>query len=202
MRRAARERQPIRYSKLGAICATLTVLLVLLFACDAKAGSITQHRRATRSCQQARYSPRSPVAHAERSHSRAYRAWAHHRWQARQLRCERALAADRKRWKRDPVGHAKQIAKYLLRLKGWSNQFWALDGVIMVESHWHWWADNPISDAYGIPQALPGSKMASHGADWRTNPETQLRWMILTYIPNRYGNPVNAYHHRMANGSY
>lgn len=108
------------------------------------------------------------------------------------------------------MGHAKQIARYLLARQGWANQFWALDGIIMRESSWHVCAHYPSTincnytgaNAYGIPQALPGWKMASAGPDYRTNPETQLRWMILTYIPNRYGDPVNAYHHRMANGSY
>lgn len=47
-------------------------------------------------------------------------------------------------------------------------------------------ADNPSSDAYGIPQALPGSKMASEGADWATNPVTQIRWM-QKYVMERYG---------------
>jgi hypothetical protein len=117
---------------------------------------------------------------------------------------------DQARWKRDPVGHAKQIAHYLLRLKGWSDQFWALDGIIVHESSWIVCRHYPSTtncnytgpNAYGIPMALPGSKMASYGADWRTNPETQLRWMILCYIPNRYGDPISAYRYRMAHGSY
>ena len=50
-------------------------------------------------------------------------------------------------------------------------------------------ADNPTSSAYGIPQALPGEKMASAGADWATNPETQIRWG-LGYIRDSYGSPV------------
>jgi hypothetical protein len=60
------------------------------------------------------------------------------------------------------------------------------------ESGWRHTADNPTSSAYGIPQALPGSKMASAGADWRTNPETQIKWG-LKYIDKRYKTPCGAW---------
>jgi hypothetical protein len=60
------------------------------------------------------------------------------------------------------------------------------------ESGWRWNADNPSSAAYGIPQALPGRKMASAGSDWATNPLTQIKWG-LGYIEASYGNPCNAW---------
>ena len=60
------------------------------------------------------------------------------------------------------------------------------------ESGWRHTADNPNSSAYGIPQALPGSKMASAGADWKTNPETQIKWG-LNYIDKRYKTPCGAW---------
>lgn len=60
------------------------------------------------------------------------------------------------------------------------------------ESGWRHNADNPNSSAYGIPQALPGSKMASAGADWKTNPETQIKWG-LKYIDKRYNTPCGAW---------
>jgi hypothetical protein len=60
------------------------------------------------------------------------------------------------------------------------------------ESGWKHTADNPTSSAYGIPQALPGKKMASAGADWRTNPETQIKWG-LKYIDKRYETPCGAW---------
>ncbi len=69
------------------------------------------------------------------------------------------------------------------------------------ESNWNPRADNPTSDAYGIPQALPGSKMASEGADWKTNPETQIKWG-LKYIKERYGSPCNAWGHSEDVGWY
>jgi hypothetical protein len=68
------------------------------------------------------------------------------------------------------------------------------------ESGWSYIAENP-SGAYGIPQALPGSKMASAGADWQTNPATQIRWG-LGYIKGQYGNPCAAWAFEKANGYY
>lgn len=87
----------------------------------------------------------------------------------------------------------KAFAMSLLRAHGWSSQFGALNSLIMGESGWRWNATNPTSGAYGIPQALPASKMASAGKDWKTNPDTQLRWMIDQYIPKTYGSPKNAW---------
>jgi hypothetical protein len=60
------------------------------------------------------------------------------------------------------------------------------------ESGWNYRATNPSSGAYGIPQSLPASKMATAGADWRTNPATQIRWG-LAYIHDRYGTPCGAW---------
>jgi hypothetical protein len=69
------------------------------------------------------------------------------------------------------------------------------------ESHWNVSAANKSSGAYGIPQALPGSKMASVGADWKTNPETQIRWG-LNYIKGRYKTPCGAWSHSQSTGWY
>jgi hypothetical protein len=68
------------------------------------------------------------------------------------------------------------------------------------ESGWRYNAEN-ASGAYGIPQALPGYKMASAGADWQTNPATQIRWG-LGYIQGTYGTPCNAWGHEQADGWY
>ena len=62
-------------------------------------------------------------------------------------------------------------------------------------------ADNPSSSAYGIPQALPGSKMSSAGADWAGNPATQIAWG-LGYIKDRYGIPCGAWGSNQGNGWY
>lgn len=69
------------------------------------------------------------------------------------------------------------------------------------ESGWRWNASNRSSGAYGIPQSLPASKMASAGADWKTNPQTQIRWG-LQYIHDRYVNPAGAWAHEQANNWY
>lgn len=81
------------------------------------------------------------------------------------------------------------------------DQMPALDQLWTRESGWNHLAENPSSGAYGIPQALPGSKMATAGDDWQTNPATQIRWG-LGYITDRYGDPASAWAFSQANGWY
>jgi hypothetical protein len=69
------------------------------------------------------------------------------------------------------------------------------------ESHWNVYASNPSSGAYGIPQALPGDKMASAGPDWATNASTQITWG-LRYIVDRYSTPCGAWAHSESVGWY
>jgi hypothetical protein len=69
------------------------------------------------------------------------------------------------------------------------------------ESHWRVEAYNASSGALGIPQAVPGSKMAAYGADYKTNPATQIKWG-LNYIKNRYSTPCKAWSHSQATGWY
>ena len=76
-----------------------------------------------------------------------------------------------------------------------------LDRLWTKESHWTTKAENKSSGAYGIPQARPGSKMASVGDDWKTNPVTQIKWG-LGYIKNRYGTPCTAWGHSQDTGWY
>ncbi|MGN6780039.1 MAG: transglycosylase SLT domain-containing protein [Marmoricola sp.] len=96
----------------------------------------------------------------------------------------------------------RTIAKALLPQYGFSSsEFSCLDAIYTAESGWNPRADNPTSSAYGIPQALPGSKMASAGSDWETNPETQIRWG-LGYIKDRYGTPCAALSFREGHGWY
>jgi resuscitation-promoting factor RpfB len=99
-------------------------------------------------------------------------------------------------------GTAQSIAYNMLASFGWSSsQFSCLDPLWQRESGWNYDAENPYSGAYGIPQALPGSKMASAGADWQTDPATQIRWG-LGYIKAIYGSPCNAWAFEEANGYY
>ena len=72
------------------------------------------------------------------------------------------------------------------------SQWNCLDALWDAESGWSSGATNSSSGAHGIPQAYPGSKMASHGADWRTSPRTQISWG-LSYIEDRWGTPCGAY---------
>ena len=101
-----------------------------------------------------------------------------------------------------PSGNPQQIAMAMLSSYGWSSsQFGCLQSLWNRESGWNPTAENPTSGAYGIPQALPGDKMASAGADWQTNPATQIRWG-LGYIQQIYGSPCAAWSHEEAVGSY
>lgn len=99
----------------------------------------------------------------------------------------------------DP-GSAQAIAYADLQARGWGNQYSCLVALWNKESHWNVYAYNP-SGAYGIPQALPGDKMASAGPDWATNAATQITWG-LGYIASRWGTPCAAWAHSQATGWY
>jgi hypothetical protein len=100
--------------------------------------------------------------------------------------------------KQDP----KAAARALLAEFGFADsQFTCLNSLWTRESNWIYTATNPSSGAYGIPQSLPASKMASAGADYRTNPVTQIKWG-LGYIQQRYGSPCGAWAHSQSTGWY
>ncbi|MEU7717848.1 transglycosylase SLT domain-containing protein [Streptomyces tibetensis] len=82
-----------------------------------------------------------------------------------------------------------------------SGQFQCFSNIVDHESDWNYKAVNPSSGAYGMFQALPGSKMSSVGADWRTNPATQIKWG-LNYMNDRYGSPCDAWSFWQANNWY
>ena len=92
---------------------------------------------------------------------------------------------------------AQQIAEQMLAQYGWAGQFSCLDSLWAQESGWNLYAENPSSGAYGIPQALPGSKMASAGSDWESDAATQISWG-LGYIRAMYGSPCAAWGHEEA----
>ena len=101
----------------------------------------------------------------------------------------------------DP-GTAQAIAWQMLQGMGMGqDQYDCLVALWNRESHWNVYAGNPVSGAYGIPQALPGSKMASAGPDWESNPATQISWG-LGYITGRYGDPCTAWAHSQASNWY
>lgn len=101
----------------------------------------------------------------------------------------------------DP-GTAQAIAYELVLERGWDQtQYSCLVSLWNRESHWNVYATNASSGAYGIPQALPGDKMASVGADWQSNPRTQIIWG-LGYISGRYSTPCGAWTSSETRGWY
>jgi Transglycosylase SLT domain len=97
---------------------------------------------------------------------------------------------------------ARQIAWFMLKAYGWTTrEYPSLSSLWARESGWNPYARNSYSGAYGIPQAMPGGKMASAGGDWRTNPRTQIRWG-LHYIKAVYGSPSRAWRHELSYGWY
>ncbi|MER5365469.1 transglycosylase SLT domain-containing protein [Streptomyces sp. NPDC002722] len=83
-----------------------------------------------------------------------------------------------------------------------ADQFQCFSNIVNVESSWNYRASNPSSGAYGLVQALPGSKMASAGADWMTNPATQIKWGLNYMNSGRYGSPCAAWSFWQANHWY
>lgn len=82
-----------------------------------------------------------------------------------------------------------------------ADQFQCFSNIVDHESTWNYRATNPSSGAYGLVQAYPGSKMASAGADWQTNPATQIKWG-LSYMNGRYGSPCGAWSFWLEHQSY
>ncbi|MFI5616540.1 transglycosylase SLT domain-containing protein [Streptomyces sp. NPDC051567] len=95
------------------------------------------------------------------------------------------------------VAQIKAIAQQLVP----AGQFQCFSKIVNQESTWNHRAVNQTTGAYGLVQAYPGGKMASAGADWRTNPATQIKWG-LGYMNERYGSPCSAWTFHQANGWY
>lgn len=101
----------------------------------------------------------------------------------------------------DPSSNVS-IGRSLAAGRGWVDDQWqCLYSLWVKESQWNHLAENPYSGAYGIPQSLPASKMATAGADYLTNPATQISWG-LSYIGARYGTPCGAWNHSVINNWY
>jgi Transglycosylase SLT domain len=149
--------------------------------------------------------------------SRTRHAWQKHQGkqtagQARQIRKARvakAVAAARsargaasRSSTRTYSGDPRSIARSMMSARyGWdTGQFSCLNSLWNHESGWSAHAANP-SGAYGIPQALPGAKMSTKGADWRDNPATQIAWG-LSYVKSSYGTPCGAWSAFQSKGWY
>ena len=133
-------------------------------------------------------------------------ALAQHAFQLRLTRTRDAItqrqAARKRAASQAAAGFPRRVAEAMLGSFGWtSGQFSCLDPLWQHESGWSVTAANPGSGAYGIPQALPGSRMASSGPDWRTSVATQVTWG-LGYIKGSYGSPCAAWAHEQATGWY
>ena len=101
-----------------------------------------------------------------------------------------------------PTGSTREIGQQMAAARGWTGSEWTcLESLWTKESGWDASATNPSSGAYGIPQSLPGSKMATAGSDWQSNPATQIEWG-LDYISGRYGTPCGAWGHSQSVGWY
>ena len=152
-----------------------------------------------------------PVAEAGNQQGNA--ALAQHAFQLRLIQARAAIARRQAARKRAAElaasqavpaasGSPRQIAQATLGSFGWSSsQFSCLDPLWEHESRWSVTAANPGSGAFGIPQALPGSRMASAGPDWQTSAATQINWG-LRYIRDTYGSPCAAWSHEQAAGWY
>ena len=101
----------------------------------------------------------------------------------------------------DPDSNRGLGYRLMLQFGFAADQWQYLDALWQRESGWNHLAENASSGAYGIPQSLPGSKMADVAPDWRTNPETQITWG-LAYIAARYDNPQGAWGHSQRFGWY
>ena len=96
-----------------------------------------------------------------------------------------------------------EIARQILmnKFSYGDDQFACFSWIIDHESGWNVHAENASSGAYGLPQSLPGSKMASVASDWRDNPATQIIWGAQ-YMKSRYGSPCDAKSHWQSAGNY
>ena len=113
----------------------------------------------------------------------------------RLLICVLLLALTAQPAQADTNSNKQYAREFMLANYGWGDdQFLCLETLWQKESGWNYKARNKRSGAYGIPQALPASKMKSAGKDWRTNPQTQIRWG-LSYIKKRYQSPCGALAH-------
>ena len=113
---------------------------------------------------------------------------------------ERATRAEER--ERILAAPPRELGEFLAAERGYTGSQWScLDSLWQRESNWNPFAQNRSSGAYGIPQSLPGSKMATVADDWRTNPATQITWG-LNYIEDRYGTPCGAWGHSQNYGWY
>lgn len=134
-------------------------------------------------------------------HGITYLQWMKKKWQREHIKAKRFYTSDAYADRPLEPHQARIVGQRLAKkMYGWVGAQWnCLDDLWRrLESGWRWWADNPTSEAYGIPQALPGSKM---GPGWVKSVLKQISWG-LRYIKDRYTNPCNARGVRLTTMSY
>ena len=145
--------------------------------------------------------PRRHARKHPKHHKKHHKAARHHSRHHHALH-HRAVHHRARRHRGRRHGSPWQIAGSLMPAYHWTSwQFRYLNLLWMRESGWNPFAYNHSSGAYGIPQAVPGDKMASAGANWRTSARTQIIWG-MGYIQGRYGDPWNAWQHELRYGWY
>ena len=127
---------------------------------------------------------------------------------AKDARAKREAAEEKAKKEREAKGVFPQQSSYtvaevqaIARQIVPGGQYQCFSNIVNHESTWNYLAVNASSGAYGLVQALPGNKMASAGADWQTNPATQIKWG-LNYMNSRYGSPCDAWSYWQAHGNY
>jgi len=170
----------------------------LTFAVDGLTSSASTEQMKTEQADAVRVAADRSGANAQRSVEAARsaqreKAKAEAIAKARKAAAEKAAAAAaRKRIIANAQQDPKAAARMLMPAYGFGQGQWpCLERLWIGESGWNYKAANASSGAYGIPQSLPGSKMATVASDWRTNPVTQIKWG-LDYIKRSYGTPCNA----------
>ncbi|MDJ1137726.1 transglycosylase SLT domain-containing protein [Streptomyces iconiensis] len=154
---------------------------------EAKKRAAAKEKRERAQAEEAR---RAKAAEAERAAKAAAKKRADHK-EAASRSAERKPASA-------PSGSPQEIARQIV---GDGAQFQCFSQIVERESGWNVIAQNPSSGAYGLVQALPGSKMASAGSDWRSNPATQIKWG-LSYMNETYGSPCGAWSFWQSHNAY
>ncbi len=173
----------------------------------ALAAYATPHKHPRPPIRYLRHHPRRHPKHQQKHHG----VKLHHVLKHQARKHQARKHGGRKHWgRRHPArrhlgglhGNPWQIAGSLMPAYHWTSwQFHYLNLLWMRESGWNRFAYNHSSGAYGIPQAVPGDKMAAAGPDWRTSARTQIIWG-MGYIRARYGDPWNAWQHELRYGWY
>ncbi|MGJ9423542.1 lytic transglycosylase domain-containing protein [Aeromicrobium sp. CF3.5] len=180
---------------------------------DAAAGEVPVASRLTVDGDVSRSADRAPLSAVEEAaeiarssaekadQDEADQAAAEKKKAAEQQKKDDAAAAEKQKIE-EARSNPKAVARQLMPEYGFdASQFSCLDSLWAGESDWDYTATNPSSGAYGIPQSLPATKMATAGDDWQTNPITQIRWG-LQYISEAYGTPCAANTFKAGNNFY